>query len=229
MAIMDSEKDCVERNIITLFRRKQTFLQAIGFIRGRYQKDSIVESFDLIGPNKAMLMHKGSQHISTDDLPDDSVDLIITDPPYLGQVLYSEYMQLYAPILGLTYNLEDEIIVSSGEQRNKDKASYYFLLHSVFKMCSKKLKKGRFLCLFFHDSDLSVNEITKSLYECGFHFRDRYTKKNVTLKNIISPKKSLGGDSVLFFTNSKLERPYVSGKSLLKKLKRISLRKRNIC
>src|SRR5699024_10205516 len=114
----------------------------------------------------------------------------------------SEYMQLYAPILKLSYNLEDEIIVSSGENRNKDKTSYYSLLQNVFKICGKKLKRNKFLCLYFHDSDLSVwNELIKSLYESGFNFKGQvHIKKNATLKNIISPKKSLNGDSILFFT-----------------------------
>lgn len=215
------KRDCVERNVVTLFTSKlRAFLKAQGFIRNRYENDSLVESFDLLGPNKALLMQKGSQHITKLDLPDDSVDLIITDPPYLEQVLYSEYMQLYAPILGLTYNLEDEIVVSSGEGRDKTKASYYSSLCSVFEMCGKKLKKGRHMCLFFHDSDLSVwNEIIKSLYECGFHFRGQvHIKKNVTLKNIISPKRSMGGDSVLFFTNSKLKRPYLGGKESIEEI-----------
>ena len=209
------KRDCVERNIITIFEKKlNNFIKATKFIHNEYKNNSIVDSFDLLEKNKTMLLHKGSQHISTTDFPDNSVDLIITDPPYLEQVLYSEYMQLYAPILNLSYNLEDEIIVSSGESRNKDKTSYYTLLQSVFKICSNKLKKDKFLCLYFHDSDLSVwNELIKSLYESGFHFKGQvHIKKNATLKNIISPKKSLNGDSILFFTNSKIEMSYADGK-----------------
>ncbi len=215
------KRDCVERNVVTLFTKKMTsFLEAQKFIKSKYHAKSLVKSFKLLNPNKALLFLKGSQHITETDLPSDSVDLIITDPPYLGQVLYSEYMQLYAPILKLKYDLNDEIVVSSGQGRNKDKDSYYLLLNSVFEMCSQKLKQDRYLCLFFHDSDLSVwSEIVDSLYSNGFHFKGQvHIKKNATIKNIISPKKSLGGDSILFFVNTKLSRPFSDGKESIEEI-----------
>lgn len=198
--------DCVEKNIVDLLTKKcRNFRKTADYVRAHYQEGSVVERYSDLVNNKCLLLHKGSQYISDEDMPDNSVSLIITDPPYLEQVLYSEYMQLYYPFLGLRYNLEDEIVVSSAPRRNKDKEAYFSLLGEVFAVCAKKLRPGGYMCLFFHDSSLEVwSKLLAVLSGCGFRYVSQaHIKKTLTLKNIISPKKSLNGDAVLFFMNTK--------------------------
>ena len=122
----------------------------------------------------------------------------------MDQVLYSEYMQLYEPFIGLNFNLEDEIIVSSSAKRKRNKEEYFKLLNDVFRMCSKKLKENHFMCLFFHDSNLDVwSNLITILENNGFRFiSQEHIKKTKTVKNILSPKKSLSGDAILFFENT---------------------------
>lgn len=197
--------DCVEKNIIDIYTKKiRKFYKVIPFMKENYADSQIVESYDMLSPGKCLLMQKGSQLITEQDIPNDGVDLIITDPPYLEQVLYSEYMQLYKPFLDLDYNLNDEIIVSSAPSRNKDKADYFNLLNQVFNMCSHKLKPNHYLCLYFHDCSLNVwNELISILEKNCFRFITQiHIDKTVTLKNIISPKKSLNGDSILIFSRN---------------------------
>ena len=69
----------------------------------------------------------------------------------------------------------------------------------------KKLKQDSLMCLFFHDSNLSVwVELIDILENNGFKYiSQEHIKKSKTVKNIISPKKSLSGDAVLFFENTK--------------------------
>lgn len=200
------KQDCVEKNVFTLMQNKiKKFISAHEHIISQYGGSCLVNNFEDLKPNYALLLQKGSQNISNEDLPNDSVDLIITDPPYLEQVLYSEYMQLYKPIVGLDYNLKDEIVVSSAKDRDKTKEEYYKSLEEVFVMCGHKLKQDKLLCLYFHDSDLVVwDKLIDLLYRSGFEFIGQtHIKKSLTLKNIISPKKSLNGDSILFFNNKK--------------------------
>lgn len=195
--------DCVEKNIIDIFTKKiKKFYNVIPFMAENYPNSGIVQSYDKLSPGKCLLLQKGSQSITEQDIPNNSVDLIITDPPYLGQVLYSEYMQLYKPFLGLNYNLNDEIIVSSAPSRNKDTDEYFNLLDQVFHICSLKLKTNHYLCLYFHDSNLTVwNRLITILEKNCFRFITQiHLDKTVTLKNIISPKKSLNGDSILLFS-----------------------------
>lgn len=196
---------CVEKNILELYTKKvKKFYEVLPFMKENYAGSEIVDSYEKLSPGKCFLMQKGSQFITKQELPDSSVDLIITDPPYLEQVLYSEYMQLYKPFLNLDYNLKDEIIVSSAPSRGKDRRNYFELLEQVFHMCADKLKPDHFLCLYFHDSNLNVwNELISILERNCFRFITQiHIDKTVTLKNIISPKKSLNGDSILIFSRS---------------------------
>jgi adenine-specific DNA methylase len=197
--------DCVEKNIIDIYTKKiRKFYDVIPFMKENYANSQIVESYDLLSSGKCLLLQKGSQLITEQDIPNNGVDLIITDPPYLEQVLYSEYMQLYKPFFNLDYNLNDEIIVSSAPSRNKNREDYFHLLDLVFNMCSQKLKPNHYLCLYFHDCNLNVwNELISILEKNCFRFITQiHVDKTVTLKNIISPKKSLNGDSILIFSRS---------------------------
>lgn len=197
--------DCVEKNIIDIYTKKiKKFFDVIPFMKNNYADSQIAESYNMLSPGNCLLLQKGSQLITEHDIPDNGVDLIITDPPYLEQVLYSEYMQLYKPFLNLDYNLNDEIIVSSAPSRSKNREDYFHLLDLVFNMCSHKLKLNHYLCLYFHDCNLNVwNELISILGKNCFRFITQiHIEKTVTLKNIISPKKSLNGDSILIFSRS---------------------------
>lgn len=197
--------DCVEKNIIDIYIKKiKKFYEVIPFMQQNYTNSEIVDSFDKLSSGKCFLMKKGSQLITQQDIPDNEVSLIITDPPYLEQVLYSEYMQLYKPFLDLDYNLDDEIIVSSAPSRNKGKDEYFNLLSQVFSICSKKLKTDHYMCLYFHDCNLEVWDRLITILEknCFRFVTQIHINKTVTLKNIISPKKSLNGDSILIFSKT---------------------------
>jgi len=197
--------DCVEKNIIDIYTKKiKKFYEVIPFMKENYANSEIVDSYEKLSAGKCLLIKKGSQLITQQEIPDNGVSLIITDPPYLEQVLYSEYMQLYKPFLDLNYNLDDEIIVSSAPSRNKGKDEYFNLLSQVFSMCAKKLKTDHYMCLYFHDCNLEVwNKLISILEENCFRFVTQiHINKTVTLKNIISPKKSLNGDSILIFSKT---------------------------
>lgn len=213
--------DCVEKNIISILSKKcEAFKKAARYVIDNYHEDSIVNKFKELESNKCMLLQKGSQYITNEELPEKSVSLIITDPPYLEQVMYSEYMQLYRPFIGLKYNLEDEIVVSSAPSRSKDKINYFNLLSQVFGMCAHKLKVNGYLCLYFHDSNLDVwNQLITILYNCGFKYVSQvHIRKTVTLKNIISPKKSLNGDSIVFFINTGVRMKMSDGRESLEEI-----------
>lgn len=181
---------CVEKNVLDLFEKKiKKFGTAIKYISANYDNPSY------------KLIQKGSQFITEDDIANETVQLIITDPPYLGQVAYSEYMQLYRPFFNFDYNFEDEIVVSSAPSRNKTEEMYFDLLDKVFGICSDKLKNHAYFCMYFHDCSLTVwNKIVSSLANHHLRYISQiHISKSNTLKNIISPKKSLNGDCILFF------------------------------
>lgn len=202
--------NCVEKNIIELLRKRMSYLISCkAYVAINYSNSAMVTSFKELKENKALILIKGSQFITSEDIPDNAVSLIITDPPYMDQVLYSEYMQLYKPFIGLDFNLEDEIVVSSAIERKRNKDEYFALLNEVFSICKNKLKENHLMCLFFHDSNLEVwVELINILEENGFRFiSQEHIKKSKTVKNILSPKKSLSGDAILFFENTRNQLP----------------------
>lgn len=196
------KENCVEKNVIELLVKKlKSFMQVKDFMKENYVFPNVAQNYSTLKKNTCLLLKKGSQFIKEDEIPNNGVDLIITDPPYLDQVLYSEYLQLYAPFFNMDINFDDEIVVSTAVGRNKDKDNYFELMDQVFAMCSKKLKLNHHLCLYFHDSNLTVWDQLISILERN-HFRfimQAHIDKSMTVKNIISPKKSLNGDSVLIF------------------------------
>lgn len=209
------KSNCVEKNIVDLFRRRmKNLFKAQNHIKQHYNNSKLVSNYSELKENSVMVLTKGSQYITNEEIPDDSVSLIITDPPYMDQVLYSEYMQLYKPFIGVDFNLQDEIIVSPAPERNKGKDEYFTLLYDVFEVCKRKLKENSIMCLFFHDSNLDVwVKLIQILESNGFKFiSQEHIKKSKTVKNILSPKKSLSGDAVLFFENTrhKLPKPTTS-------------------
>ena len=187
----------------------KNLIKAQTYIKQHYETSMLVSSYSELKPNNALILTKGSQYITNEEIPDDSVSLIITDPPYMDQVLYSEYMQLYTPFIGVGFNLQDEIIVSPSPERDKNKHEYFNLLCEDFEMCKRKLKENNIMCIFFHDSNLSVwVKLIQILESNGFKFiSQEHIKKSRTVKNILSPKKSLSGDAVLFFENTRQELP----------------------
>ncbi len=200
------KKNCVEKNVIDLLQRKmKSLILAQKFINTHYSRSQIASTYSDLTINDVMVLTKGSQYITNIDIPDDSISLIITDPPYMDQVLYSEYMQLYQPFIGIDFNLNDEIIVSSAPERKRNKDEYFKLLFEVFHICKNKLKENHIMCLFFHDSNLDVwVKLMNILEKNGFKFiSQEHIKKSKTVKNILSPKKSLSGDAVLFFENTR--------------------------
>ena len=109
--------------------------------------------------------------------------------------------------MNLDYNLEDEIVVSTAPERKKDEAEYYKLLEDAFAKVGRKVKNDKYMCMYFHDSNLDVwKKLIDILEKAGFRYLSQvHVKKKNTMKKIISPKKSLNGDAVLFF----IKEPYV--------------------
>lgn len=199
--------NCVEKNaVFILERRAKLVKQALVYLEKNYKnstKQNDPRKFK--GNCNFSIIKKPIQKITQKDIPDNSIDLIITDPPYLGQVIYSEYMQLYESFLGFKINYEDEIVVSSSPERKKDVSTYFELIEAGFAICAKKLKQSRYMCMYFHDCSLDVwDKLISILNKNGLRFLSLvHIEKTSTLKNIISPKKSLNGDALLFFVKDK--------------------------
>ena len=59
-----------------------------------------------------------------DDIPNGTVDLLITDPPHSDRIPYLELSEFWNSILGASVNFEDEVVVSNAQERQKTPDAY---------------------------------------------------------------------------------------------------------
>ena len=129
--------NCIERNVVSLFCNSvDSYIKSYNYINDNYYLNSFVSNFNDLENNKSLIIKKGIQYIESNQLPDESVDLIITDPPYLGQVPYSEYMQLYQAFLENDIDYDSEIVITNAKNRKKDYEDYINLMNEAFKNIS---------------------------------------------------------------------------------------------
>ena len=89
-------------------------------------------------------------------IPDDSVDAIITDPPYGGNVNYSELSDFWNVWIadGRTIDKKNEVVINRTQGKSIDE--YQELLELVFRECFRVLKPNRCLVSTFNSKDFRV-------------------------------------------------------------------------
>lgn len=194
------KKNCVERNVFDIFKNAiDKYIESRKYTKDSYNS-KFVNDFDSLQPGEIFIKQKGIQYINDNEIPSKSVDLIITDPPYLGQVPYSEYMQLYQPFLENNIDYNSEIVMTNAKGQEKDYEEYMLLMKTAFKNISRMLKDNAKICLYFHDSNLKVWSDLFDIFEIsGFSFiaSIHIDKKQKTLKKLLDPKKTMSGETLL--------------------------------
>ena len=140
---------------------------------GKYFKET--KNFkDLLKEDSCMLLTQPSTKLP---IPDNSVDAIITDPPYGGNVMYSELCNFWAVWLKETFGLKGlidnaEEAIKSEFQRKGDK-EYEELLYKVFRECYRVLKQNRWMVMTFNNKESSVwIALLRAAKRAGFYLPD---------------------------------------------------------
>jgi DNA modification methylase len=109
-----------------------------------------------------MLFNQPSQ-TGLKNIPDNSVDYIITDPPHGNRIPYLELSMLWNGWLKKTADFENEIIISEAKERHKDINDYNKLLNCVFEEIYRILKPQKYFSLMFNslDDKTWINLISK--------------------------------------------------------------------
>lgn len=142
-------------------------------------------------------------------IPDESVDMVLTDPPYGANVMYSELIDFFhvwnykssiADQIGFTEPVSpkaNEIIVNS--VAGKDFQYYQDGITAVLTECHKKVKKDGYLVFSFHDKSLdSWLAVLESIYSAGFYLKKCYPVQAETRTGAhTSNKNSIGIDLML--------------------------------
>jgi len=103
-------------------------------------------------------------------IPDNSVDCIITDPPYGDNVNYgelSDFWTIWHPELQTTIDKKKEAVIN--KTQSKDIGCYEDLLSQVFQECNRVLKPEGSLVATFNSKDLKiVSTFLRAVAQGGF-------------------------------------------------------------
>jgi hypothetical protein len=133
-------------------------------------------------------------------LPNESVDLVITDPPFTDEVQYFELSTMAASWLGLSIPFEKEIIINPNQ--GKTAAEYYSSLHKAFSEMHRVLKMHKKAIIMFHEEDpgtiSNLNELVESV---GFRCVKRENRQ--MMQRRIGDRDQLHGKNLSVLTYKK--------------------------
>lgn len=117
---------------------------------------------DLLDPGDFLILNRSSDNLP---IPNESIDIVITDPPYGSNVQYSElsiiwnvWFQHYKNLP--TYlNRDEEAVMNRRLPKDKgakDSRFYEDMLLKVFSECHRVLKKDKYLVFTFNNKNINV-------------------------------------------------------------------------
>lgn len=195
-------------------------------------KSKIVPSYSELIQNSVKSVYLYCNSSSQIQIPSDSVDLVITDPPYYDNVQYSELADFYYVWLRLglkdTYTwFNDPLTPKTVEivknlKIGKDDQEYQRGLTEVFTEISRVMKpEGLFIFTFHHKQVKAWESIIESLLENRFYITAVYpVRAEMETSTQIRGKKSIEFD-VIFVCRRCLVKPSsVKWEDLLPQIKR---------
>ncbi|WP_443869042.1 DNA methyltransferase [Mitsuokella multacida] len=202
-----------ERGIITKTLFRMTKRYAVTYMSGRWgagggptpgtlfipalskelnigrQLEAAAKAFAKITP----LDTRGNVLISTQSstdmkqIPSESIDYIFTDPPFGGNINYSELNSFWESWLKVKTNIKEESIVN--ETQHKDIRKYLGLIQKTFFEYYRVLKPNRWITVEFHNSlNVIWNAIQTAITQAGFVVADVriLSKGKESFKQIVS-------------------------------------------
>jgi DNA modification methylase len=143
-----------ERDLFVLAKGKAADLSSVYAIRKE--------------PNNSIISTSSATNI---DLPDECIDYIFIDPPFGGNIMYSEMSFLYEAWLGVFTNILNEAIVSTSQKKNL--LSYRSRMTECFGELFRVLKPRRWITVAFHNSRNDVwNALQEAIRRAGFVVAD---------------------------------------------------------
>jgi DNA-directed RNA polymerase subunit RPC12/RpoP len=124
--------------------------------------DDLFKAYDATAKNLVSIASATSLPI-----PDNSIDYIFTDPPFGGNIMYSELNFVNEAWLKVRTNNTEEAIIN--KTQNKDLFSYQALMNSSLKEYYRVLKPDKWLTMEFSNTSAAVwNSIQNALQGVGF-------------------------------------------------------------
>ena len=171
-------KKHLEQNPFILFERAIEDKQ--GIIKAKESSNKLLgdkpkfaKSFeDLSSDDKNLLILKKNSIELSKFIPAESIDFVLTDPPYGGLIKYFDLSSIWVVWLkeekqnkDFEMSYDEEIILD----KKRDFDYYDKMLYRAFSEVNKVLKTNRYLIVTFHNSQPRIfNSIMKSCINAGF-------------------------------------------------------------
>lgn len=200
------KKDATSRNAVFIIQKKiSAVYDGLSFLNNNC-KVHLAEDVNT-NCESIRIYNKPAQQLSSRELPANSIDLVLTDPPYTDQVPYLEYSQLWNDILNNKGNvqLEDELVVSDAPSRNKDDDDFYRVYEKIVNRTSEALKDEAYYVMFYHSFDLkSWSKIITLMGGARLRYCNQIpiAAPRKSFKTVMSPKSTLDGNYILIFKKS---------------------------
>jgi putative DNA methylase len=129
------------------------------------------------GENRFLLLHSSAVKL---DLPDGSVDYIVTDPPYFDSVQYSDLAAFFRvwlrQLLPEGADWQVELAETAVDPREKGNGQYAAVLRDIFRECARLLdpQNGRLIFTFHHWNPRGWAALTNALAAARFQLVNRY-------------------------------------------------------
>jgi hypothetical protein len=120
------------------------------------------------GPRTTII---GTSTMSHTRLPENSIDYVFTDPPFGGNILYSELNFVWEAWLKVFTNRAPEAVVNGAQ--GKDLRAYQAIMERCFREYHRVLKPGRWITVAFHHTGNGVwHALQEALRQAGFVIGD---------------------------------------------------------
>ncbi|HIE13051.1 MAG TPA: hypothetical protein EYP63_06465 [Desulfotomaculum sp.] len=196
-------------------------------IHGEVDGGQAVISFDMLreGDRRFYVFQGDSRQLP---LPDESVDYVVTDPPYYDNVQYSDLSNFFRVWLRLFLPEEadwryDQYASAVFEGEDSQAGKYAAALAQIWEECARVVKKetGRLVFTFHHFKPEAWAELTISLKRAGFVLLNRYVVLSENPTSVhIRTLKALKHDVILVLrpNSANSERPQWSEPSRIEQM-----------
>lgn len=157
-------------------------------------------------------------------IPNKSIDIIITDPPYEWVVPYLEQSSIWNAFFEDTVDMKNEIIISDAKERWKNKDVFKKELQKAFKEFNRVLKNKSNLIFTYNSIDIeNLNTLSSLLEESWFELKNIFniTQKTATPRQI-NRENTVKWDLLIVCEKKEIINKFIFSENLLAKLENIN-------
>jgi hypothetical protein len=147
--------------------------------------DSLAAAFRAVGPTKESAAVITTESTQSSRLAPESVDYVFIDPPFGGNLVYSELNFIWESWLGVKTNNASEALTSAFHQKRV--TDYYKLMSECLRSIYIALKPARWVTVEFHNSENAIwHAIRTAIESAGLVIADVRVldKKQLSFKQV---------------------------------------------